>query len=180
MLRTMASFATASLAVAALAVATPTLAHAAGTTGPCSGAAMGNPVQHTGNGHHSFTDSHNNCVNFVGTGGTAFLEDSDFNLINLGGNNDTVRDFRNSNSNTITFQAGANFDTVTATNAVNDAITLLAGSSNDVISLVGLTNATVSITGSNDFLVFTAGCGSVSVAVLATDAGTSSAPITLC
>ena len=47
----------ASLAAGALAIAGPTTAHAAGTTGPCSGAGTGNPVQHTGTGHHSFTDS---------------------------------------------------------------------------------------------------------------------------
>lgn len=80
------------LAASALAIAGPITAHAAGSTGPCSGAGTGNPVQHTGSGHHSFTDSHNNCVNFVGVSDTAFLNDSNFNLINMVGNSDTVHD----------------------------------------------------------------------------------------
>src|SRR5258708_39817778 len=147
MLKTMAPFATAGLAVAALAVAVPTTAHAAGTTGPCGFAGPGQPIQHTGNGHHSFTDSHNNCVNFAGTGNTAFLDDSDFNLVNMLGHNHTVRDFKNSESNTITFQAGTSFDTLTATNAANDVVTFLTGSTGDLVALSGLTNDSVTING---------------------------------
>ena len=180
MLRTLAPFATAGLAVAALVVAAPTTAHAAGTQGPCGFAGPGQPIQHTGNGHHSFTDSHNNCVNFSGTNGTAFLEDSDLNLINLAGDHNAVRDFTNSDFNTITFQAGTSFDTVTASNAVNDDVTLLSGSTNDVITLIGLTNVTLSVSGSNDFLIFTAGCGSSTLMVFGNNVGTRSAPITIC
>lgn len=180
MLRTLAPFATAGLAVAALTVAVPTTAHAAGTAGPCGAAGTGNPVQHTGNGHHSFTDSHNNCVNFVGTNGTAFLQDSDFNLINLAGDHDTVRDFRNSDSNTITFQAGTSFDTLTAASAVNDVVTFLTGSTGDLIALSGLANGSVAVDGSNDFLVFTAGCGTTAWMVIGNNVGSASAPVTIC
>ncbi len=102
MLKILAPLGAAGLAASALAVAGPVAVRAAGSQGPCGSAGPGHPIQHTGAGHHSFTDSHNNCVNFVGSGNTAFLDDSNFNLINMAGNNDTVHDFKNSNGNTVT------------------------------------------------------------------------------
>ncbi len=174
------SFAAAALAASALAIAVPVTAQAAGTTGPCGGAGTGNPVQHTGNGHHSFTGSHSNCVNFVGVGNTAELTDSDFNLLNFGGVNDTVHDFSHSSGNTITFQAGTAFDTLTASNAANDTFTFLTGSQGDSIELVGLTNDSINISGSNDFLVFTAGCGSITRTVIGDSIGSALGPITIC
>ena len=68
-------------AAMAMAMAVPVTGHAQVTNGPCSGAGTGNPVQHTGTGHHSFTDSHNNCVAFNNPGNTAFLNDSNNNSI---------------------------------------------------------------------------------------------------
>jgi len=182
MRRMLAPLAGAGLAVAALAVAGPVTAHAAGSGGPCSGAGTSNPVQHTGNGHHSFTDSHNNCVNFSGTGDTAFLEDSNFNLINMAGNNDTVHDFKNSNGNTITFQALANSDTLSASNANGNTITFTNGSTNDVVDLIGLTNDSVTFAGdaSYDYLNFTSGCGTTPRTITGSHLGSPSNPVTIC
>jgi hypothetical protein len=182
MRKTLVPISVAGLAASALAIAGPITAHAAGTTGPCSGAGTGNPVQHTGSGHHSFTDSHNNCVNFVGVSDTAFLNDSNFNLINMAGNSDTVHDFNNSNGNTINFNAGANFDTLSASSANGDTVTFQTGSSGDVIDLLGLTNDTVTFTSgaSNDFLIFTAGCGTTARTITGSGIGMAGSPITIC
>jgi hypothetical protein len=171
----------AGLAASALALAGPVTAHAAGTQGPCGGT-PGNPVQHTGNGHHSFTDSHNNCVNFSGANNTAFLDDSDFNLINMAGNNDLVHDFKHSNGNTVTFQAGANSDTLSASSANGNTVTFDSGSVGDVVTLLGLTNDTVTFAlgASNDFLNFTAACGTAPQTIVGSNLGTASSPITIC
>jgi len=152
MRKILAPVAVAGLTASALAIAGPITAHAAGTSGgPCSGAGTGSPVQHTGPGHHSFTDSDNNCVNFVGTGNTAFLNDSDNKLINMFGNNDIVRDFNNSDNNSIAFAAGANFDELNASNATFNTLTFTTGAVGDVVDLQGITNDSILISGTGVF-----------------------------
>ena len=79
MLRLVLPFAATGLAAAALAVGGPVVAHASGPTG-CQLFGGPTPEQHFASGHHSFTDSHNNCAAFFGTNGTAFLNDSNYNL----------------------------------------------------------------------------------------------------
>lgn len=172
------------VAAALLAACVPLTAQAdaPGTSGPCSGAGTGNPVQHTGNGHHSFTDAHNNCVNFVGTNNTAFLDDSNFNLVNMNGNNDVVHQFTNSSHNTISFAAGANFDTLSASNATGDIVNFDPGAVNDVVTLVGMTNDLVEMTqfAVNDYLIFTAGCGNIGRVIALSNLGTPTSPIMIC
>jgi hypothetical protein len=180
MLKILAPLGSAGLAAAAFAIAGPVTAHAAGTTGPCGFDSSNRPVQHTGTGHHSFTDSHNNCVNFVGTGNTAFLDDSDFNLINMNGNNDTVHDFQNSNHNSIHFLVGANNDTLRASNASGDRVFFEPFAQFDVVDLVGLTNDTVFIVGSHDFLIFTSACGTSGSVVFGSNLGTADSPYKFC
>jgi hypothetical protein len=150
--------------------------------------ANSDPVQHTGPGHHSFTDSHNNCVNFANSSGTAFLNDSNFNLINEFGTNDTVHDFNNSNHNTILFDApgsnthpGANNDTLTASNANGNTFEFFNTATNDFPSLLGTSDTTglLGVSGSNDFLVFDSSCTGRHI-YTASNTGTSATPIVVC
>ncbi len=150
MLRMVLPIGAAGLAAAALAVGGPITVHAAGSGGPCGGAGTGNPVQHTGNGHHSFTGSHNNCVNFAGPGDTAYLTDSDLNLINMNGSNDVVRNFINSSRNTVSFAAGANFDTLSASSASGNTVNF-AGSG-DTAYLTDSDLNLINMNGNNDLI----------------------------
>ena len=121
-------------------------------------------------------------MNFVGVSDTAFLNDSNFNLVNMFGSFDTVHDFNNSNGNTINFNAGANFDALSAGSASGDTVSFLSGAAGDVVDLLGLTNDTVTLTGtaSDDFLIFTAGCGTAPKTITASNLGSAGSPITIC
>lgn len=168
------------LAASALVVSGPITAHAVtGTTGACA-----NGDQHTGNVHHSFTDSHRNCVTATGSGETAYLTDSNFNLINMFGSNDTVRDFSNNNSNTIQFDLGANGDTVTGFNSHGNNLEIQAGALNDYIILAGVAdpgNLVVPAGVSNAVLEFTSTCTAAKTVPTADNGlGTRSAPIIVC
>jgi hypothetical protein len=180
MLRPLTLAVAAGTALSALAVVVPVTTHAAGTTGPCSFTSPNHPLQHTGNGHHSFTDSHDNCVQFgTTTGNTAFLDDSNFNSVIFTGNNNTLHDFENSSFNSISF--GGSFDTLRGENANGNTFTYSSTAVNDVATLLGThdTSGTITVSGSNDFLVFDASCtGNVSVS--SSGLGTSNAPITIC
>jgi len=87
----------------------------------------------------------------VGTGNTAFLNDSDNKLINMFGNNDIVRDFNNSDNNSIAFAAGANFDELNASNATFNTLTFTTGAVGDVVDLLGITNDSILISGTGVF-----------------------------
>jgi hypothetical protein len=148
MLKLLAPFAIGGLAAAAMAIGSPVTAHANGTNGPCPS----NGLQHTGPGHHSFTDSHNNCVNFAYSDQIAYLTDSNFNLINIGGHFDSVRNFQSSNGNTINFDPMSSYDTLTATVSSNgNLVTFDKTAVGDFVNLLGTTNDNITISGTNVF-----------------------------
>jgi hypothetical protein len=145
------------LATTVLAVSGQIAAHAAfpnGTTGPCPSGEQ-HILLSTSTLHHSFTGSHDNCVESGGTGNTAFLTDSDFNLVNMFGSNDTIRGFANSSHNSIVFEAGTTGDTITGSNANGNLLEIQGGAVNDVVILLA-----------NDTTGFLVVPGSVSDAVL--------------
>jgi hypothetical protein len=185
MSRRLTLLAVAGAAAPALALAVPVTTHAQqegppGTTGPCGFSSPKHAVQHTGVGHHAFSgDSDNNCVNFTGAFGTAFLDDSDFNLMNIGGFGNTVNDFKNSDHNTINFDNGTAFDTLSARNANGNFVEFTGNASNDVVTLLGLTDSSVDITGSSDFLLFDASCSGNQSYTLSGQ-GTRKNPILVC
>ena len=174
----------AALGAAALAVAVPVTGHAVVVNGPCSGAGTGHPVQHTGTGHTSFSDSHNNCVQFNNPGNTAFLDESNNNSIVFYGTNNTVEDFRNSNNNFIIFDTGSSGNELNADHANNwGTVEVTAQAVNDFIDLVGTPSSAVDIViqASNAALEFTSGCvGFHQVGTAFNGMGTEKNPIIIC
>jgi hypothetical protein len=184
MQRILAAAGATALAATALAMSGPVTAHAQGTTGPCA-----NGTQHQGafSGHHSFTDSHNNCVQFNAPNDTAFLTDSNFNSIIFNGANNIVEDFKNSNSNTITFDANSTGNELNASNA-NNWTANFVGASNDFVDLLGTTATplTMTIEASDVAIAFDSSCTmnmtvtNASIAQLGMGTGTESNPIVIC
>jgi hypothetical protein len=187
MVKSLTALAAAGLAVAALALAVPLTGHAQGSGGPCFFASKGHPVQHTGTGHTSFSDSHDNCVRFNNTGNTAFLDESDGNSIVFNGTNNIVEDFRHSDNNTIFFDTGSNNNEVNGNHANNWNLDLTYSAVNDFVSLLGNSNASAVLIFANDVAVaFDSACTSTvvvtnaSVAALGKGSGTESNPILIC
>jgi hypothetical protein len=167
----------ASMAATAAAMAGPVTAHAQqtgpGSDGPCPSTGK----QHTGPGHHSFTHSDNNCVNFANSSGTAYLTDSDFNLINMNGLKDTVRNFEDSNHNTINFFSGSNYDTVSADDANSNTLAFDKGASGDFVTLLG-SNDNITIIGSQDFIII-GDSGKSSCLIFGNNIGLNGSPVTV-
>lgn len=82
---------------------------------------------------------------------TAFLTNSNNNLIVMGGFDNTVQDFKNSNFNTITFRSSSAFDNVQANYAFNDSLTVNGVA--DAIDLLGSNdNVTLNASDVNCFI----------------------------
>ena len=172
MLKLVLPFAATGLAAAALAVGAPVVAHASGPTG-CQVFGGPTPDQHLGPGHHSFTDSSNNCVVFDNANDTAFLNDSNLNLMFIGGTNNTVNDFNHSNSNLVEFDPSSSGNTLSANRANDNGVFFSAGDVADTITLLGTTNDAIIITGSGLFAdVVDPNAGGNTCTVNAADAGT--------
>ncbi len=145
------STAAAGLAASALAMCGSVTAHA--SSGPTGCELFGGPTpeQHFGVGHHSFTNSNDNCVVFEDPSNTAFLQNSNFNFMVMGGYNNTVNDFNHSNGNGIFFDNGTSGDTLSASHANFNYVEFDSYSVNDTITLLGTTGDSIYIDGSGLF-----------------------------
>jgi hypothetical protein len=173
------STAVAGLSAAALAVCGPVTAHASSGPTGCQNFGFSTPEQHVfAPGHHSFTNSNENCVLFGDSSDTAFLNNSNFNFIGLGGLNNTVHDFNNSNFNSVYFGSGlidptTHGNTLSAAGANDNLVGFLPGDVNDTIALLGTTNDEIIIDGSGLFAdVVDPNSGGNSCDVNAVNAGT--------
>lgn len=148
MLKLVLATAATGLVAAALAVSGPLTARAA--SGPTGCELFGGPTpeQHFGDGHHSFTNSNDNCVVFEDPSNTAFLNDSNYNFILMGGVHNTVNDFNHSNVNSVYFDYGTSGNTLSASKANFNEVVFDPYDVADAVSLLGTTGDYVEITGS--------------------------------
>lgn len=162
MVKLLTTLAAAGLAAAGLAMAGPVTAHAQipytgcgpGGCGPCFTPSPGHPVQSEDFGFgnkHSFTNSHNNCVEFDGNNNTAFLNDSDGNAVIMLGNNNKVDDFNHSNTNFVFFDVGSSGNELQGSHANNNTVDFTPTAVGDFVNLLGTTNDNITIAGPGVF-----------------------------
>ena len=170
------------LAVGAVAWTAPATVQAQFGTG---GGTCPNSTQTFGSGagaRHAFDQSHNNCVDFVGTDDFAFLHGSDSNLVQIFGVHNGIDDFVKSNNNVVSFDPGnGGGSTLNTSGADFNAVEFFSTSANDILTMVGTQDVGIGIAGTNDFLATDSSCAPGTLIIYTQSGqGSASKPIVLC